>query len=152
MDLTAQTIMLVREVINVELAAQDAREVVGVTCLAEGADSEFAQAVLEAGGKLEVLLPAPDYRDTRLTADYLPVFDSLIERATLVRYVDKASSLQAYARANEVLVTSIDQLFAVWDGRPSIKQGGGTADAVALARSRGIAVLVIWPLGAERTE
>jgi hypothetical protein len=123
----------------------------GAGCAAEGADSAFAQAVLDADGKLEVLLPAPDYRDTRVGAEYLPLFDSLIQQASLVRYVASASSLQAYAQANEAMVASVDRLIAVWDGRLSSKQGS-TTDAVATARRRGVDVVVIWPSGAERAD
>ncbi|HWN31377.1 MAG TPA: hypothetical protein VNP03_01485, partial [Pseudonocardia sp.] len=37
------------------------RPLIGVTCLARGADQLFARAVLELGGQIEVVLPASDY-------------------------------------------------------------------------------------------
>jgi hypothetical protein len=149
MNLTPATIELVRAALKAALAEFDPADLVGASCLAEGADSVFAQTVLDAGGRLEVLLPAPDYRDTRVSAEHLPLFDALVGQASSVRYIASASSLAVYAQANEAMIACVDQIFAVWDGRPSTKQGS-TADAVAVARIRGVEVAVIWPTGAER--
>jgi hypothetical protein len=56
---------------------------------------------------------------------------------------------EAYAAANEHILTSIDHLFAVWDGQV-LAAKGGTADAVAQAQDRGIPVTRIWPTGSRR--
>ena len=57
---------------SVGLVANEIRDVlkpyaeeglVGVTCLARGADQIFAQAVLDLGGAIEVVIPAADYAD-----------------------------------------------------------------------------------------
>lgn len=40
-------------------------EVTGLSCLADGADQVFARVVLEAGGTLEAIVPAQNYRDPR---------------------------------------------------------------------------------------
>lgn len=37
-------------------------DLVGVSCIARGADSVFAQVVLDVGGRLEVVLPSRNYR------------------------------------------------------------------------------------------
>lgn len=151
MNLTAATVDLVTAALKHELSQYDPARLVGVSCLAEGADAIFAQAVLDAGGCLEALLPAPDYRDTRVSQTHLPVFDTLVAQAHTTRYVAEASSMQAYDQANAALVDSVDRMLAVWDGQPSPTwKTGGTADAVAAARNRGIPVAVIWPEGAER--
>src|SRR6187402_603894 len=55
-------------------------DLVGVSCLADGADAVFAQAVLDAGGSLVAVLPASQYRES-LPEDYLPVYDQLLARA-----------------------------------------------------------------------
>jgi hypothetical protein len=149
MNLTPATVDLVRAALQRELARFEPRSLTGVPCLAEGADSIFAQAVLDAGGRLEALLPAPDYRDTRVGDDHLPAFDALAARAHDIRYVAEASSMQAYAEANAAMLDAVDLLLAVWDGVPSAKTGG-TADAVAAARARGVRIKVIWPEGAQR--
>lgn len=149
MNLTSATADLVRAALLRELGRFDPATLTGVSCLAEGADSIFAQAVLDTGGRIEAILPAPDYRDTRVSASHLPVFDALADRAERVRYIAEASSMQAYAEANAAMLDAIDLLLAVWDGVPSAKTGG-TADAVAEARGRGLQVTVIWPEGAQR--
>lgn len=149
MNLTSATVDLVRAALLAELGRFDPATLTGTSCLAEGADSIFAQAVLDTGGRIEAILPAPDYRDTRVSVDHRPVLDALAVRAARVRYIAEASSMQAYAEANAAMLDSIDLLFAVWDGVPSAKTGG-TADAVAAARARGVPVRVIWPEGAQR--
>lgn len=121
----------------------------GISCLARGADTIFAQAVLDSGGRLEVVLPSPNYRERKVKADHAPVFDQLIAEADRVstlpfEHVDK----EAYEAANAELVSGCDQLFAIWDGQPSGRSG--TATVVEHARSRNIPVRVIWPDGASR--
>lgn len=151
MNLTPATIGLVREALKSALEQYDAAELTGVSCLAEGADSIFAAVLLAAGGRLEALVPARDYRDTRVSAAHLPMFDDLMQRAHRTRYVAEASSMQAYEAANAQMLSTVDLLLAVWDGRPSPPgKSGGTADAVAAARDAGVPVTVIWPEGAER--
>jgi hypothetical protein len=39
-----------------------APDVTGLSCLADGADQIFARAVTDLGGKLEVIIPASEYR------------------------------------------------------------------------------------------
>ena len=43
--------------------------VVGVTCLARGADQIGAQVVLDHGGDVEVILPAADYHERKVKPD-----------------------------------------------------------------------------------
>jgi hypothetical protein len=151
MNLTPATAELIREALKAELAQHDPAELIGLSCLAEGADSLFAEAVLDVGGRLEALLPAPDYRDTRVSDDHRPTFDALVERAHATRYIADASSMQAYEDANAAMLAEVDLMLAVWDGQPSPEwKKGGTADAVAAAREAGVPLTVIWPDGAER--
>lgn len=122
---------------------------VGVSCLADGADAVFAQAVLDAGGSLVAVLPAARYREA-LPEDYRPVYDRLLARAGKVvqlPYVTPDS--HAYMEAGKRMIDESDSLLAVWDGQPG-RGPGGTADVVAYARSRGVPVTVVWPEGADR--
>ncbi|SEQ24989.1 hypothetical protein [Lentzea albida] len=48
----------------------------GVSCLDDGADAVFAQAVLDAGGVLVAVLPASEYREA-LHEDFRPVYDRM---------------------------------------------------------------------------
>ena len=130
--------------------ADIAGPVVGVTCLARGADQIGAQVVLELGGAVEVILPAEDYRERKVKPDKRETFESLIRQATTVRVLPfETSSRAAYMAASETLLREVEHLVAVWDGQPSYGHGG-TGDVVAAARERGVPVTVVWPDGAQR--
>ena len=146
-NITADTVPILRAAIADLIA--DTPNPVGISCLARGADSVFAEAVLDAGGRLEVVLPSRDYREAKVKPDALAQFDTLIERATTVRVMDfDTAGREAYEAANEVLVGEADRMIAVWDGQAGERAGTGTV--VALARERGVPVDVVWPHGAER--
>ncbi|MCX9192661.1 hypothetical protein C3Y87_14810 [Carbonactinospora thermoautotrophica] len=143
------TVRLIDRGIREQLAGYDPAETVGVSALADGADQIFARAVLDAGGRLEVVVPAREYRDG-LPRDCLAEYDALLSRAAKVHRLDHVrSDEQAHMAAGEFMLGIIDELFAVWDGKPA-RGYGGTADVVALARARGLPVRVIWPEGATR--
>ncbi|GAA4924684.1 hypothetical protein HD597_011329 [Nonomuraea thailandensis] len=148
MNLTPEAARLVSDALRAHL--DGAADIVGVSCIARGADSLFADAVLAAGGELEVVLPSRDYRQTKVKPDHAEQFDRLMKAATTVRVMDfDQASREAYEAANEAMLSSVDELLAVWDGQPGTGKGG-TAEAVAEARERGVKVIVIWPEGAAR--
>jgi hypothetical protein len=140
-----------------ELVAGELREIlegqrddlVGVTCLARGADQVFARVVLELGGSLEVVLPAADYRERKVKPDNAAEFDSLIADASVHTMPFTESNRDAYMAASEHVLSIVDRMVAVWDGGPSGGHGG-TADVVEAARDRGLDVTVIWPERAAR--
>lgn len=124
-------------------------ELVGLTCLADGADQIFARAVLDAGGGLEVFVPAAQYRDG-LPDEAKSDYDELLNRAAAVHPFDHdESTSQSHMDASTAMVDAADQLFAIWDGQPA-RSFGGTADVVEYAKGRGMPVTVIWPDGAYR--
>jgi hypothetical protein len=133
-----------------KVLSEHGESLIGVSCLARGADQVFAHVVLELGRQLDVVLPAADYRERKVKADNRHEFDALIDRAANVRVLPfGVSNRDAYAAANETVLADIDQLVAVWDGAPPDGKGG-TADTVELARARDIPVVVVWPQGAAR--
>ncbi|MCP2331074.1 hypothetical protein [Actinoalloteichus caeruleus] len=122
---------------------------VGMSCVADGADTLFARSVLDAGGSLVVVVPAAQYRDS-LPAGHRPVYDALLARATdVVRLGYQRSTSESHMRAGVRMVEEADELVAVWDGEPA-RGYGGTADVVRAARERGVPVTVVWPEGAHR--
>lgn len=124
-------------------------DVVGLSCIADGADSLFAQAVLDQGGELVVIVPAARYREG-LPEEHHPVYDALLARASdVVRLDHVASTSQSHMDASIDMIERADRLVAVWDGKPA-RGYGGTADIVDAARDRGLPVTVIWPEGARR--
>lgn len=145
--LTAETARLVAADMARRLPTAD---VVGVTSLAPGAETLFADAVLDAGGRLDVVVPAADYRQRALKRPQLPAFDRLLERASSVHNLpyDRLGP-EAREAANETLLADCDRLFAVWDGEAS-DEPGDTASIVERARRAGIPVDRIWPAGAAR--
>ncbi|QBI52068.1 hypothetical protein [Streptomonospora litoralis] len=149
-NLSADSVPPIRAALADVLAPYADGDLVGVSCLARGADQIFAEVVLEAGGLLEVVLPSVDYREAKVTPDNLARFDDLLMRAAAVRYMPhRTAGREAYEDANEAVLGGIDRLVAVWDGHPSGGKGG-TGDAVDAARNRGVPVDVVWPVGARR--
>lgn len=151
MDLTDDTRGLVRTALAELIARYGASDVVGVSCIAAGADSLFADAVLDAGGSLIAVVPSEDYRRAKVKAQHAETFDRLIEAAAeTVVMPHETANRQAYEAANAELLRRADRLVAVWDGTPPSGKGGGTADTVADAIDAGLPVEVVWPDGAAR--
>lgn len=124
-------------------------ELVGLSCLADGADTLFARAVLDADGTLIAIIPAAEYRDG-LPAEHHPTYDALLaEAADVIRLDHQASDSQAHMDASVRMISEADELLAVWDGKPA-RGYGGTADIVDAARDRSLPTTVVWPAGATR--
>lgn len=150
MNLTADSLPLVRKAIDAELASYTGQELIGLSCIARGADSLFACAVLDHGGELQVFLPAAGYRETKVKPNHAAQFDDLIEKASSVHVMPfEVADRVAYEATNAQLLANCDHLLAVWDGQPSGDKGG-TASVVQDARTRGVPVTVVWPGGAAR--
>ncbi len=146
--LNPATARLVDQAIRAALAGE-AAELTGLSALADGADQIFARAVIDVGGRIEVIVPARLYRDG-LPEEARPEYDKLLALAAGIhRMPFRESSSESHMAASEFMIDHADELYAVWDGQPA-RGYGGTADVVAYARQRGIPVRVIWPEGAER--
>nr|WP_161560610.1 hypothetical protein [Streptomyces antimycoticus] len=151
MDLTDESVPLVRGALDTLLVGHDPATLVGVSCIAKGSDSLFADAVLAVGGSLVVVIPSQDYRQAKVRPDHAETFDRLVEAADEVLAMPhETANRQAYEAANAVLLERADRLMAVWDGQPPSGKGGGTADVVSEARHAGVPVDVVWPDGASR--
>lgn len=149
-NLSAETTTLVRDALRAALRRRGDRPIVGLTCLAPGADRIFAELVLEAGGRLEVVLPAADYREATACGVEVARFDDLVSRADKVRVMPfDVSGRPAFEAANQFMLDSCDAILAVWDGH-RVTDRGGTGSVVHEATHRGIPVEVVWPEGASR--
>ena len=127
------------------LGRRAGRPLHGVTCLAQGADQIFAQAVLDLNGTFDVLLPAADYAACMATTDNARLFRNLLGRARSVRTMPfETSSREAYLAASLAMLRRCDLLLAAWNGLPS-RNVGDTADVVAKAHQRQVPVEVVWP-------
>jgi hypothetical protein len=137
-------------VLRRELAHHRDTPLVGVSCLAPGTDQLFAAVVLELGGRLEVVLPAPDYRERKISGPDAVLFDQLLAAASSVRFTGfERSCRPAYLAASAAMLSCVDTVLAVWDGRPATRLGS-TGDVVDAARKLALPLTVLWPPGARR--
>lgn len=122
---------------------------VGLSCIADGADALFARAILDHGGMLHVIVSAHKYRDG-LPEEHYPTYDALIAKAAEIIQLDHVESdSNAHMDASLRMLADADELLAVWDGQPA-RGYGGTADVVNAARDQGVPITVVWPAGATR--
>ncbi|MFF4550813.1 hypothetical protein ACFY1J_42750 [Streptomyces sp. NPDC001406] len=139
----------VRALLAEAVKEYDPAELVGVSCIADGPDSWFAETVLTHGGSIEVVVPATEYRQS-LPAQHHATYDELLRQASDVHETGMATSdSQAHMTGSEILVGLVDELLAVWDSHPA-RGYGGTADVVAYAQRQGTPVHILWPQGATR--
>lgn len=150
MDLTEDSVPLVRDALR-ETLKPYAGDLTGVSCIAKGSDSLFAEVVLELGGRLVAVIPSKDYRQAKVKPDHAATFDRLTDAAEEVLVLDnETANRAAYEDANRTLLKRAERLVAVWNGEPPTGKGGGTADTVLEARAAGMPVDVVWPDGASR--
>ncbi|TYK43656.1 hypothetical protein [Actinomadura decatromicini] len=149
MDLTKNSVPLIRAGLDELLKPYACAGLTGVSCMARGADSIFAESVLAAGGRLVVVVPSQDYRRTTVPDDHAETFDRLLAAAAELRVMPApTANLKAYEAANTMLLKLAERLVAVWDGR--VGEGGGTADVVDQAQASNIPIDIVWPAGAAR--
>jgi hypothetical protein len=107
--------------------------VVGVTSLAVGADTMFAELVLELGGSLEAVVPFGEYEE-RFAGDDRGVYRNFLGRAARVEVLARdGSDEEAYYAAGKRVADLSALLILIWDGAPAAGLGG-TADIAAYAR------------------
>ncbi|GAA2957374.1 hypothetical protein GCM10010446_48200 [Streptomyces enissocaesilis] len=124
MDLTDESVPLVRVALR-EVLGRYREDLTGVSCIAAGSDSLFAEEVIAVGGRLIVVIPSWDYRETKVKPEHGPVFDHLVEAAVDVVVMPYGTAnRQAYEAANRELLARADRLVAVWNGEPPSGKGG----------------------------
>ena len=128
-----------------DVLAKLRRPVTGITCLAVGADSLFAELVLRHGGALEAVLPFPEY-ERELPVHQRSKYQELLEMASTITVLEKQQSNQeSYFEAGKKVVDAAELLLAVWDGEPA-RGLGGTADIVAYALQQRKPVIHLDPI------
>ena len=109
------------------------RPLVALSSLAIGADQIFAELVLAQQGRLEAIIPFPDYERTFETERDLQNYRRLRDSSAAVMILEPSESDEAaYLRAGKLLVERSELLLAVWDGMPGHGKGG-TSDIVKYA-------------------
>ena len=140
---------LVKSAIREIVREYCAGDLVGISCIADGPDAWFAQAVIDHGGSLEIVVPATRYREL-LPEWHHATYDAMVSQASKVHETGLTESdSHAHMTGSEILVRLSDEVLAVWDGLPA-RGYGGTADVMTFAENNGVPVRVVWPEGATR--
>lgn len=106
---------------------------IGITSLAIGADQLFANAVLQRGGSLEIVIPFAGYEFTFSEEHDRQEYTRLLQRALKQEVLEKhGSDEEAYFASGKRMVDQSELLIAVWDGLPAPGLGG-TGDVVGYA-------------------
>jgi len=128
------------------------RPVVGVTCLAVGADQIFARLVLERGGDLYVVVPFPGYERSFQEQHGREEYKRLLGRASEVETLPpQATDEESYFAAGKRVVDLSEVMLAVWNGEEAAGLGG-TGDVVAYALTHGRRIHHINPVTKETSE
>ncbi len=124
-----------------------------ISMLAEGADRLAALSALKNGGRLLSVLPFP--HDV-----YINDFNSALSKSEFENLLKQSSGIQelipvyqsksmSYYQAGKVMLEKSTVLFAVWDGKETLRTGG-TSSIVALAKKLNKPVIHINPEHPER--
>ena len=106
---------------------------IGITSLAIGADQLFANAILQRGGALEIVIPFAGYELTFTEERDRQEYTRLLRRALKQEVLEKhGSDEEAYLSSGKRMVDQSELLIAVWDGMPATGLGG-TGDVVSYA-------------------
>ncbi len=126
-----------------------------LSALAEGADRIAADAALDAGYRLEALLPflRDDYAADFTEADSLAEYRALLGRADAVMELPgrRDEEARAYEEAGQAMLDHCTILIAVWDGGRAAGRGG-TGEIIDAAARRGLPVLLVDATGRKRPE
>jgi hypothetical protein len=120
--------------------AEHAADVTGISCLADGADQIFARAVTDLRGKLEVIIPAAQYR-AGLPAEAHPEYDRLLAQAAAVRRMPfTESTSQAHMEVAVVVLGVIALRNCEPEDIPDTLRALAASLAILIIRSAGLSV------------
>lgn len=122
----------------------------GYSSLAVGTDQIFADAVLDAGGKLIAVIPMENYA-SHFEDEPFKEYERLLAMAQIIDLRSKKVDEGAFLDAGKWIARDVDRMVAVWDGARAAGRGG-TADIVAYAMSLGRQVHHIDPLRRTTTD
>lgn len=107
---------------------------IGIASLACGADTIFAELVLEMSGSLEVVLPFPEYEQNFVTDHDKQTYQRLLESASRIEVLQRQANEElAYYLAGQRVVDVSELMMVVWDGKPAAGLGG-TGDIAEYAQ------------------
>ena len=116
-------------------------DIIGFSCLAEGADQVFAEEILKKGFNLVVIIPSHNYEKSFSNRSARINFsDLLLKSSKIINLSFKIPCEEAYWEAGKTIVDNSDLVFAIWNGKEA-KGLGGTGDIVKYAMSKGKTIL-----------
>ena len=119
---------------------------VGITSLAVGADTLFAEIVLQLGGTLEVVVPFSDYEQRFTTDADKQNYRSLLATARKVEVLEgHDTDEEAYYAAGKRVADLSELLILVWDLRPAAGLGG-TGDIADYVRRQQKSTIHLNPI------
>lgn len=122
------------------------RPLVGITCLAIGADQMFAEIVIKLGGQIHAVIPFEGYERTFEREADLDNYRRLKSVAAHVETLGPSpTDEEAYLCAGKTVVDRSELLVAVWDGH-SAHGLGGTGDIVQYAMAVGKRLVQLNPV------
>jgi len=125
---------------------------IGITSLAVGADQLFANAVLQQGGSLEVVVPFTGYEFAFPEETERQEYTRLLRCASKAEVLEKQSSdEESYFVSGKRMVNRSELIVAVWDGKPAAGLGG-TGDIVKYALQQRKRTVQINPITKEVSE
>lgn len=128
-----------------DLLGRLSKPLIGITCLAPGADSLFARLILEHDRAFEVVLPFPGY-ERNVPSDKRDDYQRLLKQAARVTTLERQKTdEESYLKAGKRVVDLADLMVAVWDGKPA-KGLGGTADVVKYAQEKQKPIIYLDPI------
>jgi hypothetical protein len=134
----------VRSAIGQEFASRQIE--IAYSSLAVGSDQVFAEVALSQNVALVAVIPFEHYEQQFSLSD-CQTYNFLLGRCNEVIALDWPGSRElAYMNAGRWIVNAVDIMFAVWDGKEA-RGMGGTANIVSFARSKGVPVVHVDPLG-----
>jgi len=126
-----------------EILARFKGSLVGITCLAIGADQVFADAVLARGGVIEAVIPFEGYEQKFEDGSPREAYRRLLSRAVLVEVLSgQGSAEESYLEAGKRVVDRSEVMLVVWDGQPAAGVGG-TADVVQYSKNTSKPTIII---------
>ena len=116
----------------------------GLSSLAAGSDQVFAEAALSLDIPVLAVIPIDGY-EKFMKGEGLANYRRVLRGCDVTRVSHKGNAQRAFLEAGKFIVEKSSLVFAVWDGKDAVGQGG-TGDVVHFAQQSAKRILHINPI------